>query len=61
MGFLLIGPACVTFEGYRATLSYLFIYALMSTVFLIVLVSTRLDNGDTMLYLTDLRSLGRTD
>lgn len=62
MGFLLIGPACVTFEGYRATIIYLFIYALMSAVLLVVLVaSTSRTNGRPMLYLTDLRMFGQTN
>ena len=61
MGFLLIGPACVTFEGYRATFTYLFIYALMSALFLVVLVRTRRDDGEPMIYLTDFRALGKED
>ena len=53
MGLLLMGPACVSFEGYRSTFLYIFMYAIMSTVFLVVLVSERRNDGRTMLYLTD--------
>lgn len=58
MGFLLIGLACGTLEGYRATLIYLVLYVVMSLAFLnIFLHIVRTHDSQTPLYVTDLRGL----
>jgi len=62
MGFLLLGLATASFEGYRATLLYLVIYIAMNIGFLTVFLNARrkADNS-TYTYLTDFRNLGQTD
>lgn len=59
IGFLLLGLATGSFEGYRATLLYLFIYAIMNIGFLVVFLNARRQDGHSMLYLTDFRGLGQ--
>jgi len=58
IGFLLVGLATNTNEGYRATLFYLVIYAVMNVGFLVVFLNTTRTNGSGLLYLTDFRGLG---
>jgi len=54
MGFLLIGLACGTFEGLRATLIFLLIYIIMNVGFFIFFLLTRnIINNKSMIYLTD--------
>ena len=46
-------------EGYRTTLFYLLVYALMNVAFLVVFLHTRLREYNTgLLYLTDFRDIG---
>lgn len=59
IGFLLLGVATGSFEGYRATLFYLLIYAVMNIGFLIAFLNARRPDGNSMLYLTDFRGLGQ--
>jgi NADH-quinone oxidoreductase subunit N len=60
VGFLLIGLACGTFDGYRATVLYLFLYALMSVGFLVIFFNARrVRDGRPLGYLTDFRGLSR--
>jgi len=53
MGFLLIGLATATFEGYRATLFYLFIYAIMNLGFLVIFLGVNRPDRYNLAYLTD--------
>ena len=54
MGFLLMGVACGTFEGLRATLIYLLIYIIMNTGFFIFFLLTKnIKNSKSLIYLTD--------
>jgi NADH-quinone oxidoreductase subunit N len=54
MGFLLMGLACGTFEGLRATLIFLIIYVIMNIGFFIFFLLTRnIKNNRSMIYLTD--------
>jgi NADH-quinone oxidoreductase subunit N len=59
IGFLLLGVSSGAFEGYRATLFYLFIYAIMNIGFLVVFLHTRRSDGKSLVYLTDFRGLGQ--
>jgi NADH-quinone oxidoreductase subunit H len=59
MGFLLIGVSSHSFEGLTSTLTYLFIYAVMNVIFLIIFLNVRRENGFSMTYLTDLRGFGQ--
>jgi NADH-quinone oxidoreductase subunit N len=62
MGFLLMGVTCGTFEGYRVTLFYLVLYALMTVGFLIVFFNTRhISTGQPISHLTDFRGLSRVN
>jgi NADH-quinone oxidoreductase subunit N len=61
MGFLLIGIASGTIEGYRATLIYLFFYVAINLIFLIVFLNTRRSDGLSLIYLTDFRRLAETN
>lgn len=62
MGFLLLGVACGTAEGYRATLLYLILYVMMSVAFLnIFLYTYREQDSQTPAYLTDFRGLASTN
>jgi NADH-quinone oxidoreductase subunit N len=58
IGFLLIGLATASLEGYRATFIYLVLYAIMNVGFLKVFLSTRRYDGRSLIYLTDFRNLG---
>lgn len=61
MGFLLMGIACGTFEGYRATALYLFLYAIMSIGFLVIYFNIRrVYDGRSAEYLTDFRGLAQS-
>lgn len=60
MGFLLIGLVCNSTAGYRATILYLFIYALMSVAFLLIFIQTRRADGYPLLYLADFRGFGQS-
>ena len=60
MGFLLIGLACGTFEGLRATLLFLIIYIIMNIGFFIFFLLTRnIINNKSMIYLTDFNYAAR--
>jgi NADH-quinone oxidoreductase subunit N len=62
MGFLLMGLACGTFEGYRATLLYVVLYAVMSVGFLVVFFNARRTRDKRSAeYLTDFRGLAQTN
>jgi NADH-quinone oxidoreductase subunit N len=61
MGFLLLGAACNSKEGYSASILYLFIYAVMGICFLMIFIHTRREDHQSLLYLTDFRGLGQTD
>lgn len=62
MGFLLLGLATASFEGYRSTVVYLIIYIVMNIGFLTVfLTARRTSTGATLRYLTDFRELGQQD
>lgn len=53
-----MGVACGTLEGYRATLLYLFLYAIMSAGFLLIFFhARRLRDGRSLGYITDFRGL----
>lgn len=59
MGFLLMGLATGTLEGYRTTLLYLLIYVVMNIGFLTVfLCARRASDGFSFIYLTDFRHFG---
>ena len=59
IGFLLLGVSSASMEGYRTTLFYLLVYALMNVAFLVVFLHTRLREYNTgLLYLTDFRDIG---
>lgn len=59
IGFLLLGLATGSFEGYRTTLLYLFIYAVMNIGFLVVFLNARRSDGNSLLYLSDFRGIGQ--
>lgn len=59
MGFLLIGLVCNSVAGYRSTIIYLFIYAVMSMAFLLVFIHARREDGRHLRYLTDFRGFGQ--
>jgi NADH-quinone oxidoreductase subunit N len=59
IGFLLIGLASGSLEGYRSTLVYLLIYAVMNVGFLTIFLSARKNGGNSLLYLTNFRGLGQ--
>jgi NADH-quinone oxidoreductase subunit N len=62
MGFLLLGLATASTEGYRSTLVYLLIYIVMNIGFLVVFLSARRTaDGASFRYLTDFRELGQQD
>jgi len=62
IGFLLLGVACGTAEGYRATLVYLLIYTLMSVAFLNIFFYTyRTQDNQAPIFLTDFRGLSYTN
>jgi NADH:ubiquinone oxidoreductase subunit 2 (subunit N) len=60
MGFLLLGLSTLTLEGYRATVLYLALYALMNIGFLLLFLHCGHHFGASAFkYLTDFRSLGQ--
>jgi len=60
MGFLLIGVACSTFIGIRATLIYLFIYIVMNCGFLQIFLTTYADKDNlTLDFVTDFKYFAR--
>jgi NADH-quinone oxidoreductase subunit N len=61
IGFLLLGLACASFEGYRATIIYLLIYSLRNFSFLVLFLNARRADGRSLLYLTDFRGLGASN
>lgn len=58
MGFLFIGFLSNSMEGYRSTVIYIFIYAVMSAVLLSIFISARKTNKQQLDYLTDFRGFG---
>lgn len=59
MGFLLLGFAAGSADGYRASLIYLFIYAVMNVGFLTIFLGARRTKGHkNLIFLTDFRGLG---
>jgi NADH-quinone oxidoreductase subunit N len=59
IGFLLLGIASGSFEGHRATLLYLLLYAIMNVGFLVVFLHARRPDGTSLLYITDFRGFGQ--
>lgn len=59
IGFLLLGLSTATLEGYRTTLFYLVIYAIMNIGFLTVFLNARREDGKSLVYLTDFRGFGQ--
>jgi NADH:ubiquinone oxidoreductase subunit 2 (subunit N) len=53
-----MGLATASQEGYRATILYLLLYAMMSVAFLIVFLNARRADGKSLIYLTDFRGFG---
>ena len=53
-----MGVATASQEGYRATLFYLLLYAVMNVAFLIVFLNARRFDGSSLIYLTDFRGFG---
>lgn len=60
IGFILLGLATGSAEGYRATIFYLFVYAAINIVFLGIFLNTRRIDLSNLLYLTDFRQLEQT-
>jgi NADH-quinone oxidoreductase subunit N len=59
IGFLLLGLATGSFEGYRTTLFYLLIYAIMNIGFLLFFLNTtQVDKQFGLRYLVDFRGFG---
>jgi len=54
-----MGIAAGSVEGYRATLFYLTLYALMNAGFLVIFLNARREDGYSLLYLTDFRGFGQ--
>ena len=61
MGFLLMGVASATIEGYRATIIYLFLYVVTNLLFLTVFLNARRSDGLSLIYVTDFRRLAETN
>jgi NADH-quinone oxidoreductase subunit N len=59
IGFLLVGLSSASAEGYRTTMFYLVLYALMNIGFLIVFLHARRADGQSLIYLTDFRGFGQ--
>lgn len=59
MGFLLTGLASGSADGYRTTLFYLLLYAIMNVALLVVFLNTRQLNEDSLTYLVDFQGFGR--
>lgn len=59
IGFILLGLAAGSFEGYRTTLLYLFIYAVTNIGFLVVFLNARRADGNSLIYLSDFRGIGQ--
>jgi NADH-quinone oxidoreductase subunit N len=58
IGFLLLGLSTASQEGYRATIFYLLLYAIMNIAFLIVFLNARRNDAKGLVYLTDFRGFG---
>lgn len=58
IGFLLLGLACGTLEGYQTTLLYLHLYALMTLGFLVIFLNLQRLDKKYLIYLSDLRGFG---
>lgn len=54
-----MGLATTFFEGYRSTILYLALYAVMNIGFLLVFLNARRPDNNGLLYLTDFRGLGQ--
>lgn len=58
IGFLLLGLATASQEGYRATIFYLLLYSIMNVAFLVVFLNARRSDKKSLVYLTDFRGFG---
>ena len=54
-----MGPLVNSLEGYRSTIVYTFIYAIMSVGLLLIFIYARREDGYSLLYLTDFRGFGQ--
>lgn len=62
VGFILIGVACGTFEGFVASLAYLFLYVIVSLSFFHILLNSHdYSCKRSPIYLSDLRYIVTTD
>jgi len=60
MGFLLLGLATLSLEGYRSTVLYLALYVVMNIGFLLLFLHVGYSfSSPSFKYLTDFRSLGQ--
>jgi NADH-quinone oxidoreductase subunit N len=59
IGFILLGLASASFEGYRAALFYIIIYTIINLAFLTVFLQARRADQQSLLYLTDFRGFGQ--
>jgi len=60
IGFFLLGVSTNSVEGYRATIIYLFIYALINVGFLMVFLNARRADGSSIVYLSDFRGIAKS-
>ena len=58
IGLLLLGLSTASAEGYRATLLYLLLYAIMNIGLLTIFLNARRPDGLSLVYLTDFRGFG---
>lgn len=62
MGFLLMGIACGTYEGFRAALIYLLLYVLMNLGFFIIFLCTKeKTTNKSLTYLTDFNNFAKNN
>lgn len=54
-----MGLSSASLEGYRTTMFYLVLYAIMNVGFLVVFLHARRQDGRSLLYLTDFRGFGQ--
>ena len=59
IGFLLLGLAIGSADGYRSALLYLFIYAITNIGFMLVFLNTTRADKKSLIYLSDFRGLGQ--
>jgi NADH-quinone oxidoreductase subunit N len=62
MGFLLMGLACGTFEGFRAALIYLLLYVIMNAGFFLLFLCTKEKTlNKPLTYLTDFNDFAQNN